>query len=124
MAELMTAESLAARWGCSPRTVNRMAQTRVLPALKRGRHWRFSLDAVQAYERSNTTSTEAAPAQRSGDGSGYRPSNARPAVALGGEYAEIVTGPVPWRSTVIDAASPAAARGRATTTKRTGSQRH
>lgn len=56
----MTAQQVADRWGCSVRTVNRMAQSRQVSALKRGRHWRFPTDAVDAYERAHTAAPTSA----------------------------------------------------------------
>ena len=106
MAPLLTPSDVAARFGCSVRTVNRMAQTRVLPALKRGRHWRFSLDAVAAYEAANTTvSTAPAPIRSAA------PQPVPTALPEGGR----VLGERWWESRQNNAASPAAARGRATT---------
>lgn len=115
MSPLMTASEVAAHLRCSTRTVNRMAQTRQLPALKRGKHWRFSPDAIAAYEAANTTEQAMAPRKI-----GYR----EPAVAVivspsyqPGE----MDGELPprwWESEQNVAASPAAGRGRTSDTKR------
>jgi len=122
MAGLLTASDLAARWGCSPSTVNRMARNRVLPALKRGRDWRFSPEAVAAYETRHTTSVAA---EQTPDGGGYRaaPTPMRPAANLDGEYALIVPGPVPWRAEIVEAA-PAAGRARSADKQKAGSGRN
>lgn len=88
--------------------------------MRLGSDWRISLEAVAAYEAAHTT----APAVETVQPIRAAASPAmRPAVDLGGEYEPVVKGPVPWRSSVLPAASPAARRGGSATTKKAGVQR-
>lgn len=50
MATFLTAQQVAERWGCSERTVQRLAQTGELPAMRLGSSWRVCLAALEAYE--------------------------------------------------------------------------
>ena len=109
MAPLMTARQVAERWQCSPEHVQRLAKRGLLSGMRLGdRPWRFTPEAVAAYETAHTTTSAETvqPASRA-------TSPARPtAVEIGGEYDAVFAGDVPWRRSVLpDAASPAARRG-------------
>lgn len=55
MAGLLTAEQVAEEWQCSPSHVRRLARQQQLAAVRIGADWRFSLQAVEAYEAARTT---------------------------------------------------------------------
>ena len=91
--------------------------------MKLGRRgWRIPLASVEAYEARHTTEPESAPELSI-------PRRATPPVRetaadLAGRYEPVFRGPVPWRLEVIEAAQPAAGRGRAAGRKKAASQRH
>lgn len=125
MSGLMTAQQVAERWQCSAEHVRSLCRTGRLRAMRLGVDWRISPADLERFEAGNTSAADAEQVTRSGDGGGYRqPAVQRPAVELGGEYHAVVKGPVPWRSTVLDAASPAAGSGRTARTKKRLSARN
>jgi excisionase family DNA binding protein len=106
----MTADDVAARWRCSPEHVTRLARSRQLRAMKSGRIWRFRAEDVEAYERAHTSDPEADVDYRTARRLGCSTTtNLPPAVALAGDYAPVVKGPVPWRTEVIPPTAAAAA---------------
>lgn len=58
MAAFLTARQVGERWGCSPKTVKRLAERGELAAMKLGADWRIGTAAVEAYEQRHTTSAE------------------------------------------------------------------
>lgn len=53
--DVFTPESLADRWGCSEKTVERMLVSGKLHGFKVGNLWRISASEVQKYEGGNYT---------------------------------------------------------------------
>ena len=51
----LTAVDVAGRWSCSAGYVRKLARRGDLPGLRLGSDWRFSLAAVEAYERRHTS---------------------------------------------------------------------
>lgn len=115
MGALLTAQDVAARWSCDDSVVHKLAARRLLRGLKFGRMWRFRLEDVEAYEAARVVEPAAPERQRTARTTAT--ANA-PAADLGGEYRPVVSGPVPWRSSVVEAASPAARRGVSATTRK------
>jgi excisionase family DNA binding protein len=50
-AQLLTAEQLAERWQVKPSQIYRLSRERELPTVRIGRYYRYSIDAVEAFER-------------------------------------------------------------------------
>ena len=50
-ARLLTAEQLAARWQVPPSQIYRLTRREEIPTVKLGRYYRYSLDAVEGFER-------------------------------------------------------------------------
>lgn len=119
MAGYLTAANVAERWQCTPEHVQRQARSGRLAGMRLGRDWRFSLQAVEAYEATNTSQPIAAASAAPVPMAQTKPAAAAlPAVEIGGEYDAVVSGPVPWRASVVEAASPAARRGVSATTRK------
>lgn len=57
----LTPQQVAERWGFSDEHVQRLCRRGELRAMRSGRSWRISLDAVTAYETRHTNEPEAAP---------------------------------------------------------------
>lgn len=109
MAAYLTPEVVAARWGVSAGHVRALCRRGELAAMKTGTgaksEWRIRPEAVEDFEARHANEPEAHPelvTMCAGPVAVYP--------AVGTEYAEVVPGPVPWRSTVIDA-RPALSRG-------------
>lgn len=115
MPTFLTPKDVAARWGCHPNHVGRLCASGQLRAMKLGsRGWRISPEALAEYEARQTTAPadelKAARVARAIT----KALGVGPAVDLGADatYDAVFAGPVPWRSEVIEAASPAAGRTR------------
>ena len=54
MAGMLTPADVAKQWACSPEHVQRLCARGELAALRLGRHWRISEQAVAAYEARHT----------------------------------------------------------------------
>lgn len=62
MTAFMTPRELAERWSCDPSYVRKLGRSGALPGMRLGTDWRFSLAAIEAYERGHTSaSAEAGP---------------------------------------------------------------
>jgi len=48
---LLNSRDVAAILDCSPDTVNELARKSVLPAFKKGRHWRFRKRDITSFKR-------------------------------------------------------------------------
>jgi excisionase family DNA binding protein len=57
-AQLLTAEQLAERWQVKTSQVYRLTREGVLPVVKIGRYYRYSLDAIERFERAGGTMKE------------------------------------------------------------------
>ncbi len=55
--QLLTAEQLATRWQVPESQVYRLARDGRIPTVELGRYRRWSLEAIEAYEMSFTTTT-------------------------------------------------------------------
>lgn len=109
-----TPEQLAALWQCDRTTVRRRCASGEIRAFRIGDLWRIPAEAVAEFEARTMTGPEPKP----------EPTPVRRQQhEQASEYVAVVPGVVPWRSEVVDAASPAAGRGRTTGTKRAGRQR-
>jgi predicted DNA-binding transcriptional regulator AlpA len=53
--QLLTAEQVGTKWQIPTSQVYRLARADVLPCVRLGRYVRFSLDAIEAFERGDTT---------------------------------------------------------------------
>jgi excisionase family DNA binding protein len=51
----LTVKQLAEHWGLQPDTIKKWARKRIIPAIKLGRDWRFSIEAIENFERKNST---------------------------------------------------------------------
>jgi excisionase family DNA binding protein len=117
MALFLTPREVAARWGCSARHVQELAQAGRLQAMRLGRRgWRIPVAAVEAYEAGHTTACESAQAA---------PTTA-PASApeVRSELPSVGRLALPdrwWENPTLSAVSSAAGRGRSTG-KRTARQ--
>lgn len=90
---------VAALWACSAGQVRKLCRTGQLRAMRLGSDWRISQEAVSDFEAAHTTS---APAQQTTSVTAITVAPSyRPAVEIGGEYEPIVSGSVPWRSSVL-----------------------
>ena len=58
--QLLTAEQLADRWQVATSHVYRLTREGQIPSVKLGRYVRFSPAAIEAFERGDTTTKEAA----------------------------------------------------------------
>jgi excisionase family DNA binding protein len=58
MAQLLTAEQLAARWQVPKSHVYRLAREGQIPTVELGRYRRWRLDAIEQFEQSFTTTPE------------------------------------------------------------------
>lgn len=128
MAAFLTPREVAERWGCHPNHVGRLCASGQLRAMKLGRRgWRIIPEALAEYEARQTTAPEADDLKAARVARSISKAlGVSTALDLGAdvEYDPVFSGPVPWRSEVIDAASPAAGRGRSPKTKKAASQRH
>ena len=52
--QLLTAEQLAERWQLKPSQIYRLTRLGEIPAVRLGRYYRYSLEAVEAVERGET----------------------------------------------------------------------
>lgn len=128
MSAYLTPEAVAAQWGVSASHVRKLCQRGELQAIKTGSgpkaSWRIPPGAVEVFELHHANEPEAhpelmtvaAPVPTVTRGPG------REHTVAFTEYAEVVRGPVPWRSTVIED-RPALSRGSGAK-KRAGAQRH
>lgn len=58
---LLTAQDVAERWQVTPSMVYRLAREGKIPAVRLGRHVRFRLDAIMAFEYSDAWQENEAP---------------------------------------------------------------
>jgi len=56
--QLLTAEQLAQRWQLPVSAVYRLTRDGAIPAVKLGRYYRYRLDAIEAFETGDTTTTQ------------------------------------------------------------------
>lgn len=116
----LTTAQLAERWSCDRTTVTARARSGELVGMRLGTDWRFSLAAVEAYERAKSSGK--APAPRPA------PVAAEPIRPVFGVLEE--TGaelPLPerwWERETSSAASSAAGRGRTARPKKTALSGH
>ena len=115
MAAYYTPEELADLWKCDRTTVRRRCASGELRAFRIGDLWRIPSEAVAEFEQRTMTGREPEPKPEP-TRVRRQPHEQAP------EYVAVVPGVVPWRTEIVDAASPAAGRGRATG-KRAGRQR-
>lgn len=59
-ARLLTAEDLATRWQIKPAHVYRLTREGKLPAVRLGRYYRYTVDAIEDFERDGGTDRKAA----------------------------------------------------------------
>lgn len=121
--QYLTTAQLAERWACAPSYVRKLARRGVLAGMRLGVDWRFSLAAVEAYERARTTE----PAEI--ETMPVTTPTAPDLVTLAPGDFELPAGYEPrfphlWGMTREDAASSAAGRGRTAGRKKTAPQRH
>ena len=55
MSRFLTTADVASRWSCSAGYVRKLARSGRLVGMRLGSDWRFSLDAVEAYEQRHTS---------------------------------------------------------------------
>jgi len=120
----MTTAEVAERWACDPSTVTARARSGALIGMRLGTDWRFSMAAVEAYERAHTTAPDSA-ASNAGQKQEATPAPIRPVFAVLEETG--VPLPLPerwWEQETNSAASSAAGRGRSTGKKKAALSSH